>query len=215
MPKTKLFQLLLGAAMLFLLLLSAACGGNEPYTETFDDPGDWRVGSDSDVEGEVEDGVYDFLVKADDLTIWTTAGENFGDGVYEVEATQVEGPLNNGYGMLFRVDDENDNFYLFKVSGDGFVWIGRYRDGGEEEAEPLVGEWWFESEAVEQGLNVTNTLRVFAEDQNMIFYVNDQEVGRVSDGAFSSGDIGLMVETLGQGGVRVQFDNFTVEPIEE
>ena len=53
-----------------------------------------------------------------------TAGESFGDGVYELEATQIDGPLNNGYGMLFRVDESSDSFYAFEVSGDGFIWIG-------------------------------------------------------------------------------------------
>ena len=198
-----------------LAVALVGCGGESSYLETFDAPGNWRVGSDADAVGEVHDGVYDLMVEADDVIIWTTAGESFGDGVYEIEATQVAGPLNNGYGLLFRLDDESDDFYLFKVSGDGYVWIGRYRGGGAGEAEPLVGEWWFESTAVQQGLNKTNVLRVQAEGGNMIFFVNDQEVGRVTDDAFRSGDVGLMVETLGLGGVQVQFDNVSGTPLGE
>lgn len=210
----KKFSILIVSSL--ILLGAVACGGgNQPFLETFDAPGDWRTGSDIDVEGEVRDGVFDLLVKADDMLIWTTAGKEFGDGVYEVEATQVDGPLDNGYGMMFRVDDENDDFYLFEISGDGFVWIGRYRGGGDEEVEPLVGESWIESTAVQPGLNATNKLRVEAEGNNLIFYVNGQEIGRVTDDAFSKGDIGLMVRTLGAGGVRVQFDNFSVNPIEK
>jgi hypothetical protein len=170
------------------------------------------VESSGDVVGEVRDGVFDFTVNENELTSWTTAGEEFSDGVYSVEATQVTGPDNNAYGMLFRVDDENDDFYSFQISGDGFVWIGRYRDGGAAEAEPIVNDWWFESPVINQG-NATNKLSVQAEGQNLIFFVNDQEVGRVTDDAFSSGDIGLMVRTLGIGGVNVQFDNFTIEPL--
>jgi hypothetical protein len=199
--------------MFLLLLALVACDGGGPYSETFDTAGNWRAGTDGDAEGQVVNGVYDLFVKADNLFIWTTGGENFGDGVYEVEATQVAGPVNNGYGMVFRVNDDRDDFYVFEISGDGFVWIGRYRAGGKDEIQPLVGDWWFESTAVRPGLNQTNTLRVQAEGANMIFFVNGQEVGRVTDDAFSSGDIGLMVETLGEGGVRVQFDNFSVTPI--
>lgn len=200
---------------LVMLGLAACGGGNQPFLETFDAPGEWRTGSDIDVEGEVKDGVFDLLVKADDMTIWTTAAKSFGSGVYEVEATQVDGPLDNGYGMLFRVDDENDDFYLFEISGDGYVWIGRYRNGGNDEIEPLVGDGWMESTAVNTGLNTVNKLKVEAEDANMIFYVNNQEVGRVTDDAFNKGDIGLIVRTLGAGGVRVQFDNFSVTPIQK
>jgi hypothetical protein len=46
----------------------------------------------------------------------------------------------------------------------------------------------------------------------MIFYVNGQEVGRVTDKTFQSGDIGLFAQSLGLGGVRIQFDNFSVTP---
>jgi len=209
----RLISALLSGAFLLLLWGLTACGGSEPYLETFDEPGNWATGMDADVEGQVKDGVYDFLVKADDLIIWTTAGEMFEDGIYEVEVTQVSGPVDNGFGMMFRVDDERDDFYLFEISGDGFLWIGRYRNGGEEEAEPIIGDGWIESSAVRQGTGVTNRLRVRAEAANLIFFVNDQEVGRVTDSAFSSGDIGLMVRTLGQGGVHVQFDNFSVKPL--
>jgi hypothetical protein len=207
-------RLVAGTLLFFLLFAATGCGGNEPYRETFAEPGSWRTESSGEVEGQVRNGVYDFIIRANELTSWTTAGEQFSDGIYQVEATQVEGPDNNGYGMLFRVNDEQDDFYVFQISGDGFVWIGRYRNAGEAEAEPLVGDWWFESPAINQGANATNTLRVHAEGQNLIFYVNDQEVGRVTDDAFRSGDIGLMVRTLGESGVHVQFDNFTVTPIE-
>jgi hypothetical protein len=198
--------------ILLLLAIFTACGGTQTYEETFDEPGSWRVESGGDVVGEVRDGVYNFNVTAEDLTIWTTAGQEFSDGIYSVEATQVAGPDNNAYGLLFRVDDENDDFYAFQISGDGFVWIGRYRDGGAAEAEPIVNDWWFESPVINQS-NATNKLSVQAEGQNLIFFVNDQEVGRVTDDAFSSGDIGLMVRTLGVGGVQVQFDNVSVKPL--
>ena len=203
----------LAIILLSLVFLVSACGSQQPYLETFDSPGEWRTGDDIDVEGDVVDGMFDLLVKADDLLIWTTAGKEFSDGVYEVEATQIAGPLDNGYGMIFRVNDETDDFYLFEISGDGFVWIGRYLKGGDDEITPIVSNSWFESTAVNTGLNVTNTLKVEAESANLIFYVNDQEVGRVTDGTFSKGDIGLVVRTLGAGGVHIQFDNFSVNPI--
>jgi hypothetical protein len=200
--------------ILLVVLTLSACGGEQAYEETFDELGNWRTGNDADAVGRVVDGVYDMTVEADDVTIWTTAGESFADGIFQVEATQVAGPDNNGYGMVFRLDDSKDDFYIFKISGDGYVWIGRYHSGGAE-AEPLVGEWWFESPAVNRGVNQMNELRVNAEGGNMIFFVNNREVGRVTDNNFASGDIGLLVETLGQGGVQIQFDNFTVTPIEK
>ncbi|HMT19726.1 MAG TPA: hypothetical protein PKE20_00530 [Promineifilum sp.] len=182
-----------------------------PFVETFDEPGDWGTGEDAFSIGAVVDGVYDFTVLENDISRWASAGKQFGDGVYEVEATPVEGPLDNGYGLLFRADAEAGNFYLFKISSDGYAWIGRYQDGAE--AATLVGEHWFEAPAVLRGLDVTNRLRVQAEAGNMIFFVNDQEVGRVTDNTFTVGDVGILVQTLGGGGVRVLFDNLSVRPL--
>ncbi len=203
-------------ALVALLALPAlACGPfGGPYEETFDSEGRWGTGSDADAEGSVTNGQYQLLVKSDLGLFWSTAGESFGDGVYQVEATQLEGPLDNGYGMVLRANPDTDDFYLFEVSGDGFVWIGRCSDGCEGEVVPLVGDGWVESPAVLTGLNQKNTLRVQAEGGNLIFSVNGQEVGRVSDSTLTEGDIGLLVETLGEGGVRIGFDNFTVTPLD-
>lgn len=201
------------AALVFLLAIAGCDTIGSPYEETFDDAGSWGTGSDVDKEGRVQDGRYEFLVKSEFGLFWTTAGEEFGNGDYQVEATPLEGPLDNGYGMMFRVGDDANAFYLFEVSADGFVWIGLCEDGCSDEA-VLIEGGWFASEAVNEGLNVTNVLRVRAEQANLIFYVNDQEVGRVTDDSFQSGDIGLAVETLGEGGVLVAFDNFTVSPLE-
>jgi hypothetical protein len=203
---------------LFLLILiplifTACNGSNAPYLETFDSEGSWRTGSDTYTEGTIHDGVYDFLVIGDDISRWATPGRNFKDGIYEVEATQVEGPLDNGFGLLFRADTDKGDFYLFKVSGDGYVWIGRYVDEGEDQ--PIIGGHWFGSNAVNTGLNQTNKLRVVAESGNLIFFVNDKEVGRVTDNKFESGDVGLFVQSLGFGGVRVYFDNLSVTPLEK
>ncbi len=199
--------------LLLMLLLLAACGGTtSSYETTFDEAGTWTVGEDTYTTGTIENGVYDLLIKGDDVRRWAHADETFGDGIYELVATQVEGPLDNGYGMLFRADPDAGDFYLFKVSGDGYVWIGRYRDSVEEA--PIVGGHWIESSAVKTGLNQTNVLRVQAESGNLIFFVNGEEIGRVTDNAFESGNIGVFAETLGSPGVRVQFDSFTVSPLE-
>ena len=141
-----------------------------------------------------------------------TAGERFSDGVFEVEATQISGPINNGFGMLFRLDNSNESFYVFEVSGDGFVWIGYCSDLCNGEIVPLVGGGWFSSRAVNRGLLETNRLKVVGDGPRMNFFVNGVEVGRTADDRLKNGDIAVMVETLGRDDVRVAFDNFIVTP---
>jgi hypothetical protein len=197
-----------------ILTLVAGCSTlTGTYEETFDAPGKWVVDRTFEAETRVVDGRYEFLVTKDLGIFWSTAGENLADGIYSVEATPLDGPLDNGYGMIFRAEDDAQSFYIFEVSADGFVWIGYCLDACTEQA-ALIGNGWFPAEAVRQGLDVTNTLSVRAEAGNMIFYVNDVEVGRVTDNQLRRGDIGVLVETLGEGGVLVAFDNVRVSPLD-
>jgi hypothetical protein len=197
--------------VLLLVVFVTACRSGE-YEETFDKVGSWGSGRSTDVVGEVENGVYEMLVKSNSDLYLATAGESFGDGVYEVEATQIAGPVNNGYGFLLKVDDESDSFYVFEISGDGWIWIGRCAELCETEQVALVGGDWFRSPAVNQGLQATNNLRAVVDGSLMTFYVNGVEVGRTSDDRLTDGDIAVMVETLGESGVRVIFDNFRFTP---
>ncbi|MFZ0546561.1 MAG: hypothetical protein WAM60_14035 [Candidatus Promineifilaceae bacterium] len=201
---------------LVILLTGLACGPintDKDYNENFNQPGSWGIGDRSDIEGTIENGVYEMLVKSNYGIYYATAGEDFSDGIYEVKATQVDGPLNNGYGLLFRVNEETDSFYAFEVSGDGYVWIGRCSSLCDEDNVTLVGGDWFRSPAVQTGLQATNHLQVIADGNRMTFLVNSVEVGRTSDTTFVSGDIAIVVETLGERGVRVVFDDFKVSPL--
>lgn len=195
------------------LMALAACTSNSPYVETFDEPGAWPQEENPYAIGRVFEGGYELEVKASDGLFWATNGVSTGDGTYQVEATQLAGPLDNGYGLLFMADPAEGNFFLFEVSGDGFVQIARCRGSCETEQEILVGTFWEESAAVLQGINQTNVLRVTADEGNLTFWVNEQEVGRAYDVTFTEGEIGVLVETLGAGDVKVRFDNYRYTPL--
>lgn len=200
---------------IFAFLLLAGCGAsNEAYLETFDTAGSWATGENDQSRGEIAGGIYDFDVFSDTGIYWASAAERFGNGRYEIEAIAVDGPLDNGFGMVFMVDDSTGSFYLFEISSDGFVWIGRCEENCQGDMEILVEGGWFESGAVKQGLGELNRLRVDANDGDLIFYVNNQEVGRAFDDTFTQGNIGVAVETIGVGDVQIQFDNYSYTPSE-
>ena len=207
--------IILLVGILFALFGSAcSSAGSEGYVESFNTQGKWGEGNSDDVMGLVSNGIYDMTVTDNYGMYLATAGENFGDGIYEVEASQLSGPVNNGYGMLIRVDYDTDSYYVFEVSSDGFIWIGYCTDLCNEQSESLVGGGWFRSPAVRQGLLETNHLKVIADGSRLTFFVNGVQVGRTSDSRLMEGDIAVMVETLGQGDVRVGFDNFVLTPLE-
>ncbi len=177
--------------------------------ERFDDIGNWGSDKDEEVNATVRNGRFIFQVNEPKKLFWSSAGEEFGDAIYELDATYTGGPENNGFGMVFRLNHDTNSFYLFEISGDGFVWIGYCADGCAE-VEMLVGDGWFQSDAVNQGLDQLNHLRVSAKGTNMTFFVNDTQVGEVKDNRLKRGDIAILVETLEEGDVQVSFDNFVV-----
>lgn len=189
------------------------------YEERFQSEGNWDVGTavaddDPDVveaEGVVSDGVYAFTVFVPQIMFWANGGESLGDGLYTLDATAVAGPEDNGFGMIFLANPRTDDFYVFEISSDGFVWIGSCTDGCAE-VEPLVEDGWFSHSAVNQGLGELNRLAVSVDDNNFVFYVNDIEVAQFYNSDEFGGDIGLFVETFDEGDVTVHFDNFTYSP---
>ena len=198
----------------FLLILADAVTGMEGrggllYETTFDAVETWGGGQLDGAEGLVEEGVYRLTVQAPEGFFWTTAGRSFADGIYQVEAAHVEGPEDNGFGMLLRADAEAGAFYVFEISSDGFIWIGRCDDGCAQMT-TLVEDGWFASEAVRRGAGVVNRLRVEALGPDLRFYVNGIEVGHVRDASLADGDVGLFVETRGEGDVSVTFDKFCI-----
>jgi len=209
------YLIIAGFIIFFFSLSQRSPVQTEPYVEQFDNEGTWIVGEGVSAQGFVVDGVYEMSIDPDlgGDVFWATAGEKFADGSYEVEATPLEGAMDNGYGLLFRVDEGKDRFYVFKVSSDGYVYLGKCADGCLEE-EALVNQDWFDSPSVQTGFGVTNHLRVDVSGSDMIFFVNGDEVGRASDSTLEKGDIGLLAETFTPGGLQVAFDNFRVTPFD-
>ena len=201
--------------LILAIFLLIGCGAStEPYLENFDSTGSWATGENDESRGAIAGGIYDFNVFVDTGIYWASAAERFGNGRYEVEATAISGPVDNGFGMVFMVDDAAGSFYLFEISSDGFVWIGRCEDNCRADMDILVENGWFESAAVNQGLGELNRLRVDASDGDLVFYVNNQEVGRAFDDTFTQGNIGVAVETIGVGDVQIHFDNYSFTPAE-
>ncbi len=202
--------------LVIILSLLTGCGGQEPYLETFDETGTWRVGEEVDVSGLVVDGVYRFHVVPESITFWTTAEQEFTDGIFSVEARQTKSlPEFGGYGMMLRVDDNTDSFYLFEISSDGLAWVARCLQActSDSNTHNLISNWWFETAAINQGIGETNVISVEADNANFIFRINGIEIGRFTDPILTSGDIGLYVETISKGGLEVEFDNVRVEPL--
>ncbi|MCA9946173.1 MAG: hypothetical protein KC449_21965 [Anaerolineales bacterium] len=139
---------------------------------------------------------------------WTNVGRDFNDVIITVQARQMSGPNNNAYGVLCRYQDEN-NFYIFLISGDGYYAIGKYVTGKTQVSYLTENQEYVFSDLINQG-GATNLLRVSCIGNELSLSVNGLPLITVVDGSFTSGDIGLGVSTLEPGTAVVQFDDLLV-----
>lgn len=165
------------------------------------------VESTKDVERFVENGQFNMRVLNPLFVAWTECTQvEYTDFIMEVDATQVSGPDNNTYGVIFRYGLDAKEFYAFLISGDGF-YVFTVDGANRDEPEFLVN--WTESSAINKGVQ-TNHIKVMAVGGNMKYYVNDQLLGEVQDTRFPTGTLGFFAGTLKEGGVQVSFDNLKI-----
>jgi 3-keto-disaccharide hydrolase/zinc-ribbon domain len=177
------------------------------YADDFSDStSGWETTSDSDGSVAYLDGEYRVVVYNANSVVWSNPAttRQFLNFEIEVEARQVEGPLNSNYGVLVHYQ-EDERFYWFQVSSDGHFTVAlRQADGWKQ----LVD--WQASSAIHQGMNTINRLKVICIGDRYSFYINGVRVTDVTDDTLSGGNIGLAAGTFGEPGVTVSFDNLGV-----
>jgi TolB-like protein len=160
--------------------------------EDFEKPGDW-------LETELlyyEDGWYH--IYSPEMDYYTWKHPVFDDFVYEAEARWVEGEEDFGYGILFRVQDD-DNYYLFDITQTGYFKLDKKVDGNYSD----ITSWEPTSAINTAGKNI---LKVEALGKNITLYINNFKVKEVVDGTFHSGEFGFFAG----GNVHAAFDNVKI-----
>jgi len=169
--------------------------------------GKWLIEQDTIGSTAIVNEQLLITVAAPNTVQYSTLQEKvYGDFALEVDVTQVAGPPESSYGVLFRVED-GQRFYRFDITGNGLYIIERHNGDGTWTR--LVQEWTPAS-ALNQGLNVTNRLRVLASGQSLTFYANDVLLTQVNDATYADGLIGLDAGTFGGSNLQVAFDNLTI-----
>ena len=211
--------------------------GRVAYVATFDNlTDDWNL-----YQGRLNAAIDNSVLRleADDTNKkpFSVSKQFWGDFDFSVQVSPVDGPLNNGYGVIFRLQNkgntspDDDDFYLFLVSSDGYYQVIRSLDGQQKELSN-----WIPSPLVNQGIGVTNFLRVIAVGNRFQFYINGQlvqlcvpddpngvstyderdggckgtMVDTLEDTTISNGQNGVVIQTLDESGVIVNFDNVMV-----
>ncbi len=160
---------------------------------------------------EIDEGVLRMSTSQPGQIWWTNPGQSFDDVIISTDVRQVSGPNDNAYGAICRYQNE-ENYYVFLISGDGYFTIGKYTSDS-----PSItyltenGEYQY-SDVINQG-NATNQIRASCIGQELSLAVNGITLATVTDPTFVIGDVGLAASTLEPGTVVVEFSDFrVVEP---
>lgn len=212
---------------------------NVAYLATFDDfKEDWNLAQGRLSAQILDTGALRLEVGDVDSLPFAETQYRFADFDLRVQASAAEGPINNGFGVIFRLQTKgnespgDNNAYMFMISSDGYYRVVRYLDGVEK-----VISLWIPSDAVEQGIGATNWLRVVAKGDQFQFFVNNQLVqlcipddpnaestynefkkecvggqmlDTLVDNTIPDGQIGVAAQSFTESGVIVDFDNLVI-----
>ena len=150
------------------------------------------------------DGYYRIEVQGDHNMIWAGPGLNFTDIRLEADMIKVIGTTDDIFGLVCRATDE-DNFYFFVISSDGYYGIGKMINGVQS---LIDADGMHPSEIISQGKTI-NHLRADCIADRLELSINGQLVARVNDIDLPRGDIGLLAGNLHSQVNVVLFDNLS------
>lgn len=148
-----------------------------------------------------EEGGYLIELNESQYIAWWQVDDTFRDIAVAVDTVFPPTSLEAAAALAFHYQDEN-NYYLFSVSNDGYYALEVQRDG----------EWtylinWTESPEIDA---VRNALRVETSDNQIALYVNDMFLEETIDDTFTSGDVALAVVSFEEAPASVRFDNLVI-----
>jgi len=205
----------------FILISVSACSLNDTLNQllggqsadrvllvdNFTDPmSGWKVWVGEDGSSiDYSNGALRIYVNRAQYDYWSVAGKNYEDVHLESDIVKGDGPDDNDYGLICRYRDQ-DNFYAFVISSDGYAGIIKVKDGAYQ---VLSGESLQYVEAVRRG-NDRNRLQAICAGTVLKFSVNGILLFEVTDADFTSGDVGVIAGAYDTPGVEILFDNFAV-----
>lgn len=212
--------------------VTTAAPGEVMFVAAFDGLlDDWEAYDDGQLSAQPVDGALRLTVNAFQSLPYSLARPHFADFDLRVTTRAVDGPLNNGFGVMFRMQDRSNN-YQFLISSDGYYQVFREVDGVEK----IVSNW-IPSDVVHQGIGAANDICVVGRGDRFNFYVNGelvplcipddpnatstyddlmgeciggQMLDTLTDSALASGQVGVVAQSFNEAGVVVEFDNFVV-----
>jgi hypothetical protein len=138
--------------------------------------------------------------------LWSINQPRYSDTRIDVDAVLLDGPVNDNFGVICRFVD-NENFYGFLVTHDGYYGIFKMLNGQMMMTSETTNLDF--SDVIRQG-GVVNHITAECLGEMLKLTVNDTLLAEIQDGSFTEGQVGLIAGAYENASVKVLFDNFTV-----
>jgi uncharacterized repeat protein (TIGR02543 family) len=172
-----------------------------------DEAGVWDTFSNEDGSVAYENGwLYLLNYASAGVVTDTYAHQYFTDFVLEVE-TRLVGGTDDNWHQVFCRNQDDDNYYEFSISADGYYYVSRYIGGVEV---LLTGAEATYSSYIHQGQGLTNLIHVECMGSILSLSVNGHVLATITDATFTGGDIGLAASALSGTFTEIAFDNIVV-----
>jgi hypothetical protein len=165
------------------------------FSDDFSDPTSGLIDEPTEQEwgrSYYQDGQYIFELNPAPGAIYDYyAAPTLPDAFLMQAAASYSGAADNGYGLIFRVQvgEESDDFYAFRISGDGFYTVEKTENG---QLATLID--WTPSSQIDQAEGTPNLLAVQGDGDAYALYINGRQVGAFTDDAYTGGTFGFMVD---------------------
>jgi serine/threonine protein kinase len=195
------------------LEVTAAEAPEELFSDDFDAGGNWWTGSNADHAIAYVDGQYVIAVYSKELLAYGNPEINVGDAHLSVTVWNEAGTTEVGFGLICNYQTDTNEYYYLGVGSDGYYAIGFY-DGEKVNVLTTDDDTWTKSDAITVGQTQYQLDADCGGDGTLRLIVDGVEIAAVTDDRYTSGDIGLFVETWVKVPVEIKFDDVTVTALE-
>ena len=177
------------------------------FSDDFSEPANgWPQGVIGGAEYRYAGGAYRVTTQQPDTLHWASPDGSYTDTSLAVEASLAAGGGESYFGLLCRIQDAN-NFYYLVARPDGYFTIGKYLDG---QFNALLPEGWTYSSTL-AAAGETYRLRADCTGDTLSLYLGETKLGQAQDNAFTSGHLGVALAAIGDNqSLEVIFDEFVV-----
>jgi hypothetical protein len=176
------------------------------FQDSFSDPGSgWDQSEDPDGRREYTDNVYRFTILRPNWYYWASPHLGFSNIHVDVQVNRIGGNGISSQGIFCRYQDDQ-NFYAFTITSDGYAGISKIEDGRER----LLGRDSLHSSANIFTGDAQNFIGVDCIGESLKMWINGIETLEIKDSTFRNGEVGIIASVLEGQFAVIDFDNFSI-----